>query len=137
MVRERWDLPKAEKFWEKRGVQRCLGDGLGGTESACQGAMSERGFEKERCTCGCLAMLDLPVLNSWYWQLHHFMVFNFVPGQCRESCTTSSHMERISRCPVEKFLCTWHQMTEKLLLLQLTTLISVPLRRQNVDMHEN
>ena len=57
MVRERWDLPRAEKFWEKRGVQRCLGDGLGGTESACQGAMSERGFEKERCTCGCLAML--------------------------------------------------------------------------------
>lgn len=46
---------------------------------------------------------------------------SLVPGQCRESCTTSSHMERMSRCPAEKFLCKWHQVTEKLLLSQLTT----------------
>ena len=75
-------------------------------------------------------MLDLPVLNSWFWQLHHFIFVSvLVPGQCRESCTTSSHMERMSRYPAEKFLCTWHQVTEKLLLCAVDySLIFVALR---------
>lgn len=66
-----------------------------------------------------------------------YFVSVLVPGQCRESCTTSSHMERMSRCPAEKFLCKWHQVTEKLQLCAVDySLIFVALRCQNADVQE-